>query len=150
MAKTLIIAEAGVNHNGELEIAKQLAKEAKRCGADIVKFQTAKLSSLVSKTAKMAEYQKENIGQEMSQREMLKKLLLSYDEFKELATYCREIGITFLSTPFDLESIDFLEELGCNMWKVPSGEITNLPYLEKIAKTHKYNIINGYVYDAGS
>lgn len=140
MAKTLIIAEAGVNHNGELKIAKQLAKEAKRCGADIVKFQTAKLSSLVSKTAKMAEYQKENIGQEMSQREMLKKLLLSYDEFKELATYCREIGITFLSTPFDLESIDFLEELGCNMWKIPSGEITNLPYLEKIAKTHK-NII---------
>ena len=84
MKKTLIIAEAGVNHNGELEIAKQLAKEAKRCGADSVKFQTAKLSSLVSKTAKMAEYQKENIGQEMSQREMLKKLLLSYDEFKEL------------------------------------------------------------------
>lgn len=140
MAKTLIIAEAGVNHNGELEIAKQLVREAKRCGADIVKFQTAKLSSLVSRTAKMAEYQKENIGQEMSQREMLKKLLLSYDEFKELAAYCQEVGITFLSTPFDLESIDFLEELGCNMWKIPSGEITNLPYLEKIAKTHK-NII---------
>lgn len=75
MAKTLIIAEAGVNHNGELEIAKQLAKEAKRCGADIVKFQTAKLSSLVSKTAKMAEYQKENLGQDMSQREMLKKII---------------------------------------------------------------------------
>ena len=140
MAKTLIIAEAGVNHNGELEIAKELVREAKKCGADIVKFQTAKLSSLVSKTAKMAEYQKENIGQEMSQREMLKKLLLSYDEFTELAAYCREIGITFLSTPFDLESIDFLEELGCDMWKIPSGEITNLPYLEKIGKTHK-NII---------
>ena len=116
MAKTLIIAEAGVNHNGELEIAKELVREAKKCGADIVKFQTAKLSSLVSKTAKMAEYQKENIGQEMSQREMLKKLLLSYDEFTELAAYCREIGITFLSTPFDLESIDFLEEVGCDMW----------------------------------
>ena len=140
MAKTLIIAEAGVNHNGELEIAKELVREAKKCGADIVKFQTAKLSSLVSKTAKMAEYQKENIGQEMSQREMLKKLLLSYDEFTELAAYCRDIGITFLSTPFDLESIDFLEELGCDMWKIPSGEITNLPYLEKIGKTHK-NII---------
>lgn len=140
MAKTLIIAEAGVNHNGELEIAKELAREAKKCGADIVKFQTAKLSSLVSKTAKMAEYQKKNIGQEMSQREMLKKLLLSYDQFRELAAYCREIGITFLSTPFDLESIDFLEELGCDVWKIPSGEITNLPYLEKIGKTHK-NII---------
>ena len=140
MAKTLIIAEAGVNHNGELEIAKELVREAKKCGADIVKFQTAKLSSLVSKTAKMAEYQQENTGPEMSQREMLKKLLLSYDEFTELAAYCREIGITFLSTPFDLESIDFLEELGCDMWKIPSGEITNLPYLEKIGKTHK-NII---------
>lgn len=90
--------------------------EAKKCGADIVKFQTAKLSSLVSKTAKMAEYQKKNIGQEMSQREMLKKLLLSYDQFRELAAYCREIGITFLSTPFDLESIDFLES-----WAVMCG-----------------------------
>ena len=140
MAKTLNNAEARENHNGEIEIAKEMVREAKKCGADIVKFQTAKLSSLVSKTAKMAEYQKENIGQEMSQREMLKKLLLSYDEFTELAAYCREIGITFLSTPFDLESIDFLEELGCDMWKIPSGEITNLPYLEKIGKTHK-NII---------
>ena len=140
MAKTLIIAEAGVNHNGELEIAKELVREAKKCGADIVKCQTATLSSLVYKTAKMAEYQKENIGQEMSQRDMLKKLMLSYDEFTELAAYCREIGITFLSTPFDLESIDFLVELGCDMWKIPSGEITNLPYLEKIGKTHK-NII---------
>ena len=140
MAKTLIIAEAGVNHNGELEIAKELVREAKKCGADIVKFQTAKLSSLVSKTAKMAEYQKENIGQEMSQREMLKKLLRSDEGFTELGAYCREIGFTFLSTPFDLESIDFLEELGCDMWKIPSGEITNLPYLEKIGKTHK-NII---------
>lgn len=131
MKETLIIAEAGVNHNGQLEIAKKLAKEAKRCGADIVKFQTAKLSSLVSKSAKMAEYQKENIGEEMSQREMLEKLLLTYDEFEELAQYCQDIGITFLSTPFDLESADFLEKLGCDMWKIPSGEITNLPYLEK-------------------
>ena len=140
MKETLIIAEAGVNHNGQLEIAKKLAKEAKRCGADIVKFQTAKLSSLVSKSAKMAEYQKENIGEEMSQREMLEKLLLTYDEFEELAQYCQDIGITFLSTPFDLESADFLEKLGCDMWKIPSGEITNLPYLEKIGQTHK-NII---------
>lgn len=137
MAQTLIIAEAGVNHNGSLEIAKKLALTAKQCGADIVKFQTAKLDSLVSKYAHMADYQKKNIGEEMSQQEMLKKLLLTYDEFIELAAYCREVDIRFLSTPFDLKSVDFLEELGCHMWKVPSGEITNLPYLEKIAATHK-------------
>lgn len=137
MGRTLIIAEAGVNHNGSLEIAKQLALAAKQCGADIVKFQTAKLESLVSKYAGMADYQKKNIGEEMSQREMLKKLLLSYDEFAELADFCKEIGIQFLSTPFDLESIDFLERIGCYVWKIPSGEITNLPYLEKIARTRK-------------
>lgn len=140
--RTLIIAEAGVNHNGSLELAKKLALTAKSCGADIVKFQTAKLDALVSKHAQMADYQKENIGSEMSQRDMLKKLLLSYDEFVELAAYCKEIEICFLSTPFDMESVDFLEELGCSMWKVPSGEITNLPYLEKIAKTGKDIILS--------
>jgi len=139
---TLIIAEAGVNHNGSIEIAKKLAKIAKECGADIVKFQTAKLESLVSKYADMAEYQKKNIGKKMSQQEMLKTILLSFDEFKELAHYCEQIGIEFLSTPFDLESIDFLDNLGCDVWKIPSGEITNLPYLEKIAKTHKDIILS--------
>ena len=138
----LIIAEAGVNHNGDLEVAKKMALVAKECGADVVKFQTAKLSSLVSKYAGMADYQKINIGQEMSQQEMLKKLLLTYEEFKRLAVYCKKIGIQFLSTPFDLESIDFLQELGCDFWKVPSGEITNLPYLEKIAKTGKDIILS--------
>lgn len=142
MARTLIIAEAGVNHNGSIQIAKQLALTAQRCGADIVKFQTAKLDLLVSKYAEMAEYQKRNIGKEMSQQEMLKKLLLTYDEFAELSEYCRKIGIQFLSTPFDLVSIDFLEKLGCNVWKIPSGEITNLPYLERIAKTHKKVILS--------
>ena len=142
MKRTLILAEAGVNHNGSLKIAKQLALTAKQCGADIVKFQTAKLNSLVSKYAVMAEYQKKNIGREMSQQEMLKKLLLTYDEFRELSAYCDEIGIRFLSTPFDLDSIDFLEELGCCMWKIPSGEITNLPYLERIAGTHKKVILS--------
>lgn len=132
--RALIIAEAGVNHNGNLETAKQLALAAKECGADIVKFQTSKLSALVSRYAPMAEYQKENIGAEMSQQEMLKKLLLSYEEFVGLADYCRNINMPFLSTPFDLDSIDFLEKLGCSMWKIPSGEITNLPYLEKIAR----------------
>jgi len=135
--RALIIAEAGVNHNGSFDIAKQLVDKAKECGADIVKFQTANLKSLVSQNADMADYQKENVGQEMSQKEMLKKLLLSYDEFRELKKYCEESGIMFLSTPFDIGSIEFLEELGCDMWKVPSGEITNLPYLVKIAQTGK-------------
>lgn len=139
---TLIIAEAGVNHNGSLETAKKLAFVAKECGADIVKFQTAKLDSLVSKFASMATYQKENIGENMSQKQMLKKLLLTFDEFAQLATYCKEIGIKFLSTPFDLESIKFLDSLGCDVWKIPSGEITNLPYLEKIAATHKEVILS--------
>lgn len=135
MGHTVIIAEAGVNHNGSIENAKKLVREAKKAGADIVKFQTAKLNSLVSKHAEMAEYQKRNTGEVTSQREMLKKLLLTYDEFKELAQYCKEVGITFLSTPFDIESIVFLKILGCSVWKVPSGEITNYPYLVEIAKT---------------
>lgn len=142
MNKVLIIAEAGVNHNGDLLIAKKLAQTAKDCGADIVKFQTAKLQSLVSKYAGMAEYQKENIGQEMSQQEMLKKLLLTFDEFVELADYCSKIGIQFLSTPFDIESVAFLQGLGCEIWKIPSGEITNLPYLIAIAETHKTIILS--------
>lgn len=142
MEKVLIIAEAGVNHNGDIRIAKRLADEAKKAGADIVKFQTAKLSSLVSKFADMAEYQKENIGEEMTQQEMLRKLLLTYEEFEVLASYCEKIGIRFLSTPFDLDSIEFLKELGCDIWKIPSGEITNLPYLEKIAETHKPVILS--------
>lgn len=142
MNKVLIIAEAGVNHNGSLQLAKKLALAAKDCNADIVKFQTAKIDSLVSKSARMAEYQKNNLGQETSQKEMLRSLLLSYDEFIELANYCDEIGIKFLSTPFDLESIDFLETLGCNVWKIPSGEIANLPYLERIAQTHKDIILS--------
>lgn len=142
MKKTLIIAEAGVNHNGSLELAKELALEAKKCGADIVKFQTAKLDALVSKLAAMAEYQKKNIGQEMSQQDMLRKLLLTYEEFEELDQYCKKIDMQFLSTPFDLDSIDFLESLNCGVWKIPSGEITNLPYLEKIAGTGKPVILS--------
>lgn len=139
---TLIIAEAGVNHNGSLEIAKKLAYTAKVCGADIIKFQTAKLDALVSKYAEMAEYQKNNLGKEMGQKEMLRKLILSYDEFRELAAYCDKINISFLSTAFDLDSVDFLNELGCSIWKIPSGEITNLPYLEKIANSKKDIILS--------
>ena len=142
MGKVLIIAEAGVNHNGNLELAKKMAQTAKECGADVVKFQTAKLSSLVTKFAGMANYQKENLGEAMSQKEMLRKLLLTYEQFEELAAFCQKIGIEFLSTPFDIESVDFLQKLGCRFWKVPSGEITNLPYLRAIAKTGKDVILS--------
>ncbi len=138
---TLIIAEAGVNHNGSLNLAKELAVKAKECGADIVKFQTAKLDSLVSKIAPMAEYQKENIGTVESQKDMLSKLLLSFEDFMYLAEYCKEIGIQFLSTPFDIDSIHFLNDLQ-DIWKIPSGEITNYPYLVEIARTGKEVIIS--------
>ncbi len=135
MSKVLIIAEAGVNHNGDLKIAQEMAMAAKEAGADVVKFQTAKLDSLVSKYAEMAEYQKANIGKTLSQKEMLRKLLLTYEDFEILADYCKKIGIDFLSTPFDIESIYFLKKLGCSQWKIPSGEVTNYPYLVKIAET---------------
>ncbi len=141
MQKTLIIAEAGINHNGSLETAKRLVDVAKASGADIVKFQTARLDSLVSKFAPMAEYQKKNIGKEDSQKEMLRKLLLSYDAFYELADYCKNMGIIFLSTPFDIESIHFLDGIQ-DIWKVPSGEITNYPYLAEIGKTRKKVILS--------
>ncbi|WP_408072042.1 N-acetylneuraminate synthase [Butyrivibrio sp. JL13D10] len=139
--RTLIIAEAGVNHNGSLELAKKLVDTAKECGADVVKFQTAKLSSLVSKSAPMAEYQKNNTGKEESQKDMLSKLLLPFEDFIELAEYCRAVGIKFLSTPFDIESIRFLDPL-LDIWKIPSGEITNYPYLVEIAKTGKDIILS--------
>lgn len=140
-AKTLIIAEAGVNHNGSLTIAKKLVDVAKEAGADIVKFQTADLDSLVSNRAEMADYQKRNMGEEKSQKEMLKSLLLSYDEFRELSLYCQMKEIMFLSTPFDIKSIRFLDPL-LDVWKIPSGEITNYPYLLEIAKTGKKVILS--------
>ena len=141
MNKVLIIAEAGVNHNGDLQLAKKLIDKAKESGADIVKFQTAKLDSLVSESATMAEYQKKNIGKEESQKDMLRKLLLPFEDFIELSKYCQQVGIKFLSTPFDIESIRFLNPLQ-NIWKIPSGEITNYPYLVEIAKTHKEIIMS--------
>lgn len=142
MSKVLIIAEAGVNHNGDIETAKELALVAKECGADIVKYQTVDLDSIVSKDAPMAEYQKNNTGTVESQKDMLSKLILSYDEFVELKRYCDEIGIEFLSTPFELKSVEFLENLGCSKWKIPSGEITNYPYIARIAKTKKPIILS--------
>lgn len=134
--KTLIIAEAGVNHNGSFDLACKLADKAKECGADIVKFQTLVPEKLVSKFAQKAEYQKNNTDNKESQLEMLKKLSLSFDEFVKLKEYCDDIGITFLSTPFDIDSIHFLNDL-VPFWKIPSGEVTNLPYLIEIAKTKK-------------
>lgn len=141
MNRVLVIAEAGVNHNGNLDSAKKLVDVAKASGADIVKFQTAKLDSLVSKYADMADYQKKNTGVEKSQKDMLSKLLLNYDDFIELAKYCKSVGIQFLSTPFDIESIQFLNKIQ-DIWKIPSGEITNYPYLVEIGKTRKPVILS--------
>lgn len=138
----LIIAEAGVNHNGSLAMAKQLAGVAKAAGADIVKFQTAKPELVISRFAEKAEYQKAETGEAESQLEMCKRIHLTFDEHAQLKEYCDSIGIAYLSTPFDLDSIDFLQQLGTPMWKVPSGEITNLPYLEKIAATKKPVILS--------
>ena len=132
--RTYIIAEAGVNHNGSFELACELAKKAKECGADCVKFQTFVANNLVSKTAKLAEYQSKNIKAN-TQLEMLKKLELTHEEFIKLKKYCDEIKIDFVSSAFDLESISFLDKIGVPFWKIPSGEVTNYPYLVKIAKT---------------
>ena len=141
MSKVLIIAEAGVNHNGNVAIAKKMIDAAKECGADIVKFQTFNPQKLASKSAKMAEYQKENIGTEESQEKMLSRLMLRKEDYVELANYSHAVGIQFLSTPFEIESIIFLNDLQ-NTWKIPSGEITNYPYLVEIAKTGKQVILS--------
>lgn len=140
--RTLVIAEAGVNHNGSVDTALSLIDVAADAGADIVKFQTFKAKNLVTDTAKMAEYQKNNLGEEQSQLEMLKKLELSYDEHHVLIDRCKQRGIRFLSTAFDFESLSFLESLDMGLWKVPSGEITNLPYLERIGKFQQPVIIS--------
>lgn len=135
--KTLIIAEAGVNHNGSLTMARKLIDKAKEAGADIIKFQTFNPSLLASKFAKKAAYQNKTTDQSENQLDMLKSLSLKHEDFNELDIYCRKKGIQFLSTPFDLESIDFLNQLDMPFWKLPSGEVTNYPYLVKIAQTHK-------------
>ena len=131
---TFIIAEAGVNHNGSFELAKKLVDKAVWAGADCIKFQTFNSKNLVSKNAQKAEYQKKTTDSSESQLDMLKKLELSKEEFVELRDYCNQKEIMFLSTPFDLESIDFLASIGVKTWKVPSGEITNYPFLRAIGK----------------
>lgn len=140
--KVFIIAEAGDNHNGDYNLALQLVDKAVEAGADCVKFQTFVTENVISKFGQKAEYQKENTGSEESQFDMVKKLELSFEQFRSIQQYCKEKGIMFLSTPFDLESVDFLEEIGIPFWKIPSGEITNLPYLEKIASTGKDIILS--------
>lgn len=141
---TLIIAEAGVNHNGSIDIARQLVDKAVEAGVDIIKFQTFKAEKLVSKSAKQAEYQKKNIGStsDDSQYNMLKKLELSEQDHQELMAYCKKRGIQFFSTAFDLESIDYLHSLNLGLWKIPSGEITNYPYIKKIASYHEPVILS--------
>lgn len=142
MSDIFIIAEAGVNHNGDIKLANKLIDAAKSAGADAVKFQTFKAESVVSKLAQKAEYQKQTTGVDESQLEMVKRLELSFCDFMKLKKYCEEKEILFLSTPFDLDSIDFLESLEMPIYKVPSGEITNLPYLIKIARIGKSVIMS--------
>ena len=136
-----IIAEAGVNHNGSFALACKLVDAAKKAGADCIKFQTFKANNLVCKNAEKADYQKKATGDSW-QQEMLKKLELSFDDFLKLKDYCKESDITFLSTPFDFDSIDFLNSIDIPFWKIPSGEVTNLPYLIKLAKTGKPVVIS--------
>jgi N,N'-diacetyllegionaminate synthase len=137
-----IIAEAGVNHNGSIELAKRLIDAASESGADAVKFQTFKAEKLVSKNAQKAAYQKETTDADESQFDMIKKLELDLETHKELMSYCKKKGIMFLSTPFDLESVAMLDELGLQIFKIPSGEITNLPYLQAIGKLNKEVILS--------
>ncbi len=132
---TIIIAEAGVNHNGDMTLAKRLIDEAKVAGADYVKFQTA--VNPTSKYAPKAEYQKRETGADETQLQMALKLRLTLDQHYELYEYCNKVGISYLSTAFDIDSVHFLDSLNLPFWKIPSGEITNLPYLLEIAKTHK-------------
>mgnify|MGYP000133214021 FL=1 len=133
MNNVIIIAEAGVNHNGDYQRAVDMVYAAKEAGADYVKFQTAVPELVISSVAPKAEYQKETTGNNESQLEMCRKIHLRLDDYLPLSQLCREVGIGFMSTPFDLVSIDCLASLGMDYWKIPSGEITNLPYLRKIA-----------------
>lgn len=142
MRSVFIIAEAGVNHNGDIRIAKKMVDVAANAGVNAIKFQTFKAESLVSKYTPKADYQKRNTGIGESQFAMIKKLELSNKEFKDLYDYCNKKRITFLSSPFDIESISFLQKLGMQIFKIPSGELTNLPYLREIASLAKRLILS--------
>ncbi len=140
--RVLVIAEAGVNHNGDIQLAKQLIDVASEAGADIVKFQTFSASRLVTRTAKKADYQIQTTGAEESQYEMLSRLELSEDMHRELIAHCATRSIGFFSTGFDIESVDLLVSLGQDRFKIPSGEITNLPYLRHIGQLGKTVILS--------
>jgi len=143
MSKVIIIAEAGVNHNGDIALAKKLIDVAAEASVDYVKFQTFKADTLVSKEAKKATYQSENISDgDNSQYNMLKKLELSHEDHLELISYCNIKNIRFFSTAFDVEGVKYLNELGLSFFKIPSGEITNYPYLKIIATLKKPVILS--------
>lgn len=136
MKPVYIVAEIGCNHNGSKALARKLVEAAKDCGADAVKFQTFKASALISRYAPKAEYQEKTTGAADSQLEMTEKLELSHEDYLELRDYAEQLGLHVFSTPFDRDSIDFLAASGQTVWKIPSGEITNLPYLEKLGALH--------------
>lgn len=143
MSHTVIIAEAGVNHNGSIELAKRLVDKAVDAGVDYIKFQTFKASKLVTKAAKQAEYQQKNTGKKGdSQYQMLKELELSPTDHEALLAYCKELGIKFFSTAFDFESIDYLHSLNLGLWKIPSGEVTNYPFLKRVAACNEKTILS--------
>tara|TARA_Y100001954_G_scaffold239051_1_gene310614 strand:+ start:1031 stop:2038 length:1008 start_codon:yes stop_codon:yes gene_type:complete len=142
MNKTIVIAEAGVNHNGDIETAKRLIDVAAEAGVDYVKFQTFKANKIVTKQAERADYQNKNTKNSDTQLEMLKKLELSEDSHHELMNYCNQKRIKFLSTGFDLDSLEFLSSLGIRLAKIPSGEITNYPYLRKVAQLYSKVILS--------
>ena len=149
MHKIFIIAEAGVNHNGSLERAIQMVDVAAEAGADAIKFQTFKAERVIARTAPKADYQKAATGSEESQLEMVKKLELDEEAHTALINHCKEKRVVFLSTPFDLESIDLLNNLGLEIFKIPSGEITNLPYLRKLGALRKRLILSTGMADLG-
>jgi N,N'-diacetyllegionaminate synthase len=142
MSKVFIIAEAGVNHNGDINLAKKLIDAAKDAGADAVKFQTFKAENIVSKYAEKAQYQKETTDSRESQLDMMKSLEISFKDFEILKNYCDKKNILFMSTPFDIESIKFLYKIGLEVFKIPSGEITNLPYLREVGRLKKKVIMS--------
>lgn len=142
MSKTIIIAEAGVNHNGSIELAKKLVDVASDAGADYVKFQTFKANKIASKQAQKADYQQQTTDKAESQLEMLKRLELSEEAHLELIEYCKTKNIAFLSTAFDFESIELLKSFGITLGKIPSGELTNLPFLRKMSKAFPQIILS--------
>ena len=144
-----IIAEAGVNHNGSIDLARRLIDEASNSGADAVKFQTFKAENLVTKNSKKAEYQKKTTDKNESQFDMIKKLELDINAHKELISYCHSKNIMFLSSPFDQDSIELLNDLGLEIFKIPSGEITNIPYLRSIGRLNKKVILSTGMADVG-